>query len=286
MDIGEGDSYLIKNIIPDDLLKELGNDTKSIFNSIKDDINWKNMYRMGLPVPRMVASMGDEIEIDSEKYQPIYRHPADEMPILDKWSKNAEKLKDCVSKKVSEIFKKNISFNHALIQYYKDGSDHITEHSDKTLDMKIGLPVVNLSFGATRLMVLKSKDKSKVTQRIDLPNNSLFILGWETNKKWYHSIRHDKRPLCEKREDELICNEQRISFTFRQIATFITSDGDLFGQGAIVKRFEDIDKKREKINDQDQLVLAFSEENLKTDFDWEKWYGNGFDSICLKNVIR
>ena len=99
MDIGESDSYLIKNIIPDDLLKELGNDTESIFNSIKDDINWKNMYRMGLPVPRMVASMGDEIEIDSIKCQPIYRHPADEMPILDRWSKIAEKLKDCVSKR-------------------------------------------------------------------------------------------------------------------------------------------------------------------------------------------
>ena len=35
----------------------------------------------------------------------------------------------------------------------------------------------------------------RLTQRIPLPNNSLFTMGLETNKKWLHGISPDKRPL-------------------------------------------------------------------------------------------
>jgi hypothetical protein len=34
----------------------------------------------------------------------------------------------------------------------------------------------------------------RTTPRIPLPNNSLFVLGLETNARWMHSVHMDKRP--------------------------------------------------------------------------------------------
>jgi alkylated DNA repair dioxygenase AlkB len=45
------------------------------------------------------------------------------------------------------------------VQYYRDGSDYISEHTDKTLDIKFDTSILNFSLGATRKMQLKSKKK-------------------------------------------------------------------------------------------------------------------------------
>jgi alkylated DNA repair dioxygenase AlkB len=97
--------------------------------------------------------------------------------------------------------------NHALIQWYRSGHDHIGEHADKTLDVRAGSVIVNVSFGATRCMVLRTKDRDEATRRIErveLPHNSLFVLGLETNRKWKHEINPDKRLLTEKASDRCV----------------------------------------------------------------------------------
>jgi alkylated DNA repair dioxygenase AlkB len=89
----------------------------------------------------------------------------------------------------------NQTFNHCLLQWYRSGRDFIGEHSDKTLDISKDSVVVNISLGATRTMILKSKEKlskdndklsngklnksmiNKATQKISLPHNSMFVLG-------------------------------------------------------------------------------------------------------------
>ena len=105
---------------------------------------------------------------------------------------------------------------------------------------------MNLSLGATRTMILKSKgdyvsrlDEAGATvptrrlyQKITLLHNSVFVLGWQSNRDFLHSIRADKRLPAEKTVGELAHNEQRISLTFRTIATFVDAAGRITGQGA------------------------------------------------------
>jgi hypothetical protein len=105
--------------------------------------------------------------------------------------------------------------------------------------MEKGLPVLNLSFGATRTMILKHKENKHPIQKIKLPHNSLFVLGWKTNREWTHSIKQDKIPIIIKTPDEISFSGERISYTFRTISTFITDDNIIFGQGAINKTYED-----------------------------------------------
>ena len=47
--------------------------------------------------------------------------------------------------------------NHVLIQLYRTGADYISEHSDKTIDVVRGSRIVNVSFGAWRIMTLRTK---------------------------------------------------------------------------------------------------------------------------------
>ena len=89
-------------------------------------------------------------------------------------------------------------------------------------------------------------------------HNSVFVLSWDSNKKWLHSINPDKRQLGEKSEDELFNSGERISFTFRNIATFIDSEGEISGQG---ERFQQKDIDLE-------LLKLFSRENHEVDFDY------------------
>ena len=210
--------------------------------------------------------------------EPVYRHPADEQPAFVEFTSTSKML--CTV--IEDIIRQN--FNHALIQYYGNGDSYISEYSDKTLDIQRGTPIVNLSLGATRTMILKPKDKSKEKQKIKLPHNSLFIMGWNTNKKWLQSIKRDSRLESEKTPDENAFGGERISYTFRSISTFVTSDGILFGQGAMCKKLENFDSKREKINDSLDMLKAFSIENHDGDFDWDLHYGKGFDSINFKTL--
>ena len=100
--------------------------------------------------------------------------------------------------------------------------------------------------------------------RVKLTNNSIFVLGWDTNRNWLHSITQDKRLTSEKSEDELFANGVRISFTFRDIATFIDSYVNITGQGA---------QKFKNVNTNDlSLLHAFSRENFEANFDWNKYY--------------
>lgn len=183
--------------------------------------------------------------------------------------------------------------NHCLIQRYRGGEDYISEHTDKTLDIMRGSKIVNVSLGATRVMRFRRKRDRELSEReytrLAMSNNSVVILGWETNRSWTHGIHKDKRMEFLKRPDELIENGERISLTFRQVGTYRRlSDGVLFGQGAVWKTEEDVvitcaDEVNQE-EEEERLLAAFGVENSTSEFDWDKTYGEGFNLFNLKII--
>ncbi|KAF3914500.1 hypothetical protein AA313_de0206832 [Arthrobotrys entomopaga] len=284
--LGEpGDSTsLVTNFLPADL-------SSQAFQLLKSEVQWRVMYHRGGEVPRLVAVQGT---IDNDGSFPIYRHPSDESPPLLPFSKTVEEIRTHVEKKLGH------PVNHVLIQLYRGGTDYISEHSDKTLDIVKGSSIVNVSLGAQRVMTLRTKKKEadekaeadeeeRKVQKIPLPNNSMFILGLPTNQLWTHSINQDKRLAREKSPEELAFNGERISLTFRHIGTFLSKDEKkIWGQGAVSKEKEtagDVivgdEEKAEK------MVFAFARENrMAVGFDWEEWYGKGFDVLHFKQQRR
>lgn len=235
------DTYIIYNISE---LKDISID------DLKKEINFQEMYSQGLPVPRLVSIQGLY-----NKLKPLYRHPADSQPEIEQMTPLVKKICDILSLKCDE------HFNHVLIQLYRDGNDYIGEHADKTLDIRKNTKIVNYSVGSTRTMKLRTKkieDEERQIKKVRLMHNSVFVLSWDSNKKWLHSINPDKRQLKEKSEDELINSGERISFTYRNIATFIDSEGKISGQG---EKFQQKDTDIE-------LLKLFSRENHEVDFDY------------------
>ncbi|OAL39634.1 hypothetical protein AYO20_01031 [Fonsecaea nubica] len=280
--LGQGDCNLFVG-----LLDQV--EAEEAFYSCRSDIKWQKMFHRSGEVPRLVAVQGTMSKNDMEV--PIYRHPADESPELLPFDPVVNLLRKAAEKVVGH------SLNHVLIQWYRHGEDNISEHSDKTLDIVRGSKIVNVSLGAQRTMMLRAKksaltpsdlreepDAARPSQRIPLPHNSLFILGQETNRQWLHSIRADKRPVSEKTPAELAFDGERISFTFRQIGTFINlADNTIWGQGATSKYRKDAKPLlagAEAEREGELMIRAFGQENHRSvDWDWDEWYGKGFDVV-------
>ena len=265
--IGAGDSRVIYDLdLPPDA-----------FEQIHSEVAWQKMYHMSGQVPRLVAVQG---WAQADGSIPIYRHPADESPSLHPFTSTVDQVRIIVERILGH------PLNHVLIQLYRDGQDRISEHSDKTLDIVRGSSVCNVSLGAQRVMVLRSKatdseETSRQSQRVALPHESLFILGERTNMQWLHGIRPDKRPATEKSIEDRAYGGERISLTFRHIGTFLNPAGDtIWGQGAVSKRQDQVRPVIHGDADKtEQLIRAFGQENHATEFDWDKVYGDGFDVV-------
>ena len=141
----EGDTKVFYDVLPPPL--EAG-----IFNKLKDEVDWKRMSHLGGEVPRLVAVQGTT---GPNGAHPVYRHPADESPPLLPFTPTVEELRKVVEKHLGH------ELNHVLIQFYRDGKDYISEHSDKTLDIAPGSYIANLSLGAERTMVFRTKRPEK-----------------------------------------------------------------------------------------------------------------------------
>ena len=132
-------------------------------------------------------------------------------------------------------------------------------------------------------MTLTHKQQYRLRQDFKLPHNSLFVLGWKTNREWHHAIRPDKRLFTAKDPDELAFYGERISLTLRTVATFLNRHtGRIYGQGARSKTLEE-EPSTDNENDEIDMVYAFSAENrLSSDFDWHRYYGRGFNALNFK----
>ncbi|KAG1729357.1 uncharacterized protein EDB91DRAFT_1159872 [Suillus paluster] len=272
--IGEGDSSLVLDVLPPELCD-------TAFKQMIDEVDWNVMYHRGGEVPRRVAVEG---EIADDGSFPIYRHPADECPPLRRFSPTVASIREHVEKVLDH------PVNHVLIQHYRSGADYISEHSDKTIDVVRGSKVVNVSLGAQRVMTLRLKRDGvqqagdsatpRPSQKIPLPNNSMFVLGLDTNAKWLHSINHDKRPIHLKSSEEQFMSGERISLTFRHIGTFLSRDESrIYGQGARGKLCDEAHSVINGGGEAAKLLEAFGKENQQSDFDWEEVYGEGSDVL-------
>ncbi|PMD65984.1 uncharacterized protein K444DRAFT_518541 [Hyaloscypha bicolor E] len=278
----EGDTSIIHNLLDDE-------SEKGIFEKLRDEVRWQKMSHQGGDVPRLVVVQG---EVEEDGSIPIYRHPADESPPLLPFSPTVSLIRAQVEKKLGH------PVNHVLIQYYRDGTDYISEHSDKTLDIVPKTFIANVSLGAQRTMVFRTKKPHKTDDTVNiapakpreavkapLPHNSLCRMGLVTNMRWLHSIRQDKRPTQEKKPEELVYGGGRISLTFRLIGTFLDKDHQkIWGQGAVAKTKEEARRViNGKTEEAERMIYAFGTENQSSEFGWKATYGEGFDVLHMSS---
>lgn len=217
---------------------------------------------------------------------PVYRHPSDQTLPITRWTPTVDRVRKAAEEIVGH------PLNHALIQRYRGGTDFISEHSDKTLDIAKDSSIVNVSFGAQRTMRLRTKrgaaaeapNTQRTTHRVPMPHNSMITMSLATNAAYLHGINADKRPQVELSDAETAFEGQRISLTFRHIATFLDAESKhIWGQGATGKTREAAQPVVSGDEaESEKLVRAFGKENQASRIEWEAVYGVGFDVLHLK----
>ena len=245
-------AVFVEHLLPDDV-----GDT--IFDKLMEECKWYDLVHRGITSSRYVSLQGNV----TDNMYPLYRYPSDtEHPVND-WTPTVKLIRDYLQ------IRFGYNCNHVKIQLYPNGESAIGYHSDKTLDIKRGSTIVNCSFSkknVSRTFVIKNKITGELTT-FTMNNNSMVTFDTNTNMKFLHKI---------KKEDDSV--GPRISLVFRTIDTFVTIDDkgnkNISGQGSV-----SADKSISKEDQRILLYRAFREENDSSEFDWDKWYGTGFDIL-------
>ncbi len=170
-------SWITISKLPEELQLK---DFESLYKLIPTEQATVTIYGKQHKVPRFLKTYGHGYKFSNEE------HKAEELtdPFLIK-------LLEYTNKAENYKFK----YNGELVNWYRDGNDYIGEHSDNEKDLVQGAPIYSFSFGATRDFIIKSK---KDDQKIVLPleDNTLLIMGGETQKYYKHSV--PKRLKCKK----------------------------------------------------------------------------------------
>jgi alkylated DNA repair dioxygenase AlkB len=124
-------------------------------------------------------------------------------------------LHDAISNKKNElpdIFKvfldyvnenEDCLYNQVTINWYENGDDDISMHSDCTIDMLPKSDIVIISLGSDRTMIFKSK-KSHEKRKITLENGYILKMKGNVQNEFTHGIKKE------------INKGKRISMSFRK----------------------------------------------------------------------
>lgn len=81
------------------------------------------------------------------------------------------------------------TFNFMLINFYSDGNDSISYHSDDESFLGPLPTIASISLGGQRDFLMKHKtDKSKGVEKFLLESGDMVVMRGTTQKEWLHSI--------------------------------------------------------------------------------------------------
>ena len=291
------DSFKYNKLLPTDLSSVA---LDRVFNEIT---TWTEMIHKGKMVPRLVTMQGD---IDDNDTEPVFRGNFSYQPALHSWTPMVKTLRDLLSEKLDQ------PLNHAVICCFRNGEDYLSEMSSNTLDTATGSPIVKLSLGAPRTMILRPKrmcngervPSPRPTTKVELAHGSVLRIGPETNRKMTHEIKrhsHYSPNVGQGPESTLIDDEEelasslltknanlRICITFRHVVTFRDGEtGQVFGKGALSKTNSGMKAsvvEEEFRSQRNDMMDAFQCEIRNSDFDQAARFGKGFDAIPFQTI--
>jgi alkylated DNA repair dioxygenase AlkB len=94
--------------------------------------------------------------------------------------------------------KAHASFNSIGLNFYRDEHDSVAPHNDKLHELVPHQPIVLLSLGATRTMVIRRKLPPHLKTELELEAGSLLLMGWNAQLHYDHGIPKLRQPVGER----------------------------------------------------------------------------------------
>ena len=216
--LGMGKSCLVLDVLPPGGANEAG--SHNVFQSLNDEISWGEMSHKGGIVPRLVCNQGtiyhqkESTHVPAAStptaFKPIYRHPAAIPPPLISWTPTVEQIRH----KAQDLC--GHPLNHALIQLYRGGDDYISEHADKTLDIKKGSYICNYSCGALRTMIFRWKKSARgnITKQDDGTNGKMCDAVAVYNAGIHYKSdmgQQQQLPIVSTKDKEFMLKKQKVT---------------------------------------------------------------------------
>lgn len=144
----------------------------SWFSTLRDGVDWHSgtrmMYERLVDVPR------------------LHGHYAVDDPALPG-----------VLREALAVVEHNVhaSFNSIGLNFYRDEHDSVAPHNDTLHELMPHQPIVLLSLGATRTMVIRRKLPPRLKIELELEAGSLLTMGWNAQLHYDHGIPKLKWPV-------------------------------------------------------------------------------------------
>jgi len=169
---------------------------KDIFDSLKfSNILWKQdsikLYGKTIPLPRLTSWYGDSGK--DYTYSGIKSQP-------NEWNKGLLYIKEKIEKFCE------VHFNSVLLNWYRDGGDHLNWHADDEKELGKNPTIASVNFGETRDFIIRRNDDNSVKITIPLKHGTLLVMSGELQHFWQHSVPKRKT-----------VKGSRFNLTFRQI---------------------------------------------------------------------
>ncbi|HWV72710.1 MAG TPA: alpha-ketoglutarate-dependent dioxygenase AlkB [Pseudosphingobacterium sp.] len=170
-------------------------DSDVLMLSLIENIRWKQepVTIMGKKImqPRLTAWYGDKGK--AYTYTGITMRPFN-------WTDDLLFIKEKIEKF------SGYTFNSALLNFYRNGSDSVGWHRDNEKSLGTNPVIGSVSFGADRYFHFKHFKDQKLKRKILLTHGSFLLMTGSTQHWWLHSIQ--KEPTVA---------SSRINITFRNI---------------------------------------------------------------------
>lgn len=97
-------------------------------------------------------------------------------------------------------------FNSVLLNWYRDGHDHLSWHADDEKELGQNAVIASLSLGATRDFLIRRADDHRQKLVMPLAHGSLLVMRGAMQKYWQHAVPKRRRVAG-----------SRVNLTFRWI---------------------------------------------------------------------
>ena len=146
--------------------------------SLVTNIPWRQDMLMiagkEIPVPRLQCWMGNP--------RARYGYSGLQLTPIG-WSDNVLSIRRSVQSLTG------IKFNSVLLNYYRDGRDSVSWHSDDEPELGLKPIIASVSFGAERIFQLRHKIRKDLPKYcIVLRNGSVLLMGDTLQSNWIHQL--------------------------------------------------------------------------------------------------
>lgn len=189
--LSEGDVTYFPNA-----LSKKASDT--FFEQLQAELPWRQdtirLFGKPVKIPRLQSWHGDE--------ECTYTYSNLTMP-PNPWTESLLDIKKCCEELCGT--EHEIKFNSVLANWYRNGQDSMSFHSDDEPELGINPVIASVTLGEARPFVFKHKEtKEKHTQVLE--HGSVLIMAGSTQSHYVHGIAKTAKPIG-----------GRINLTFRHL---------------------------------------------------------------------